>query len=65
MRINELINVVEAIIEEKPFTLNYRLQKDGRLVKFVNCFNGNPSELHAFLVDVSESEPADFLTQEE
>ncbi len=60
MTLVELINIVEAVCDNKNFRLNYGLQKDGRLRTFLNCFNNNPHKLHAFLVDVLESEPADF-----
>lgn len=58
MTLNELIKIVESIAKKKDFKLNYRLIRDGRFGKFLNC--DNPHELHAFLIDVLESEPAEF-----
>lgn len=59
MTLKDLINIVEAISEEKLVLFNYRLQKDGRFNKLINGF-GSPQELHSFLIDVLESEPASF-----
>lgn len=59
MTLIDLVKIVEAICDNKTFKLNYRLLKDGRFTKLNKGFK-SWHDLHAFLIDVSESEPADF-----
>lgn len=59
MTLKDLIKIVEAISEEKYVSFSYRLQNNGRFNKLIKGF-GTPQELHSFLIDVLESEPAEF-----
>jgi hypothetical protein len=58
MKIEEFIEILEAINSNQSFRLSFKLLKDGRLNRFID--DNDLAILMAFLKDVADSEPADF-----
>jgi len=59
MTMKDWLDILSAIVDEKPFKLNYRLLKGGKLNAVIDALGGSLAA-HTYFLEASNSEPADF-----